>query len=433
MDNYYHTPEFRKTLQEFEGYIAKGACGYLDAEELTDLAEYYMSLGEKEKAQRAIALALKTFPGAALPTCFKARMVLLLDNDAKKAEEILEEVADKSDLEYAYTKAEIMIANQKAKAADRYLSQRMKDYMGDEEDFIIDCASLFADYDEYELAEKWLNRSTLTDDDDYKDIQARILMYNGKFDESQKIFNELIDRDPFSNVYWNRLASSQYMQNNISDSITSSEYALAINPNDAEAILNKANGLFALGDLEEAEKYYNSFLEKQPDNGAVLQEIAFLKSRLGKTDEAIDFLDKAEKAGIGKEMAMVTRGYIYLEAKQFEHAETCFHKALRISHYAPRIIFNIGIATYDTGYLHISKKLFSLLFEKTKDIDEWNEGYAYYARCCYVMHEDDEYAEALKIAVEKNPDEARFVLGDLYPKGTDPKDYPMLTPVGSEE
>lgn len=48
------------------------------------------------------------------------------------------------------------------------------------------------------------------------------------------------------------------MANNIQESITSSEFSIAINPDDEEAILNKANGLFFLGNVDEAMKYYKT-------------------------------------------------------------------------------------------------------------------------------------------------------------------------------
>lgn len=259
MDSYFNTSQFKQLLQNYENLRDKGICSYIDAEEFTDIADYYQMLGEPQKALEAIDMALKIFPGSALPLCFKARIILIAENNPKKAEELIEQVADKSNMEYAYTKAEIMLGDNKPQQADRYLKERMKTFGGDEEDFILDCASIFADYNEYDLAEQWLKRSTLTEDDDYKDIQARILMDRGMFDESERIINELIDRDPYSNMYWNRLASSQFLRNNIRDSITSSEYSLAINPKDEEALLNKANGLFRWATTKKQKPITNVF------------------------------------------------------------------------------------------------------------------------------------------------------------------------------
>ena len=100
----------------------------------------------------------------------------------------------------------------------------------DKDYFAIDSAALFFDYGVVYLAEQWLKRSEDTDCAEYKEQAARIFMEKGEYEESKKLLNELIDSDPFSIHYWNALASSQFFNNNIEDSIQSSEYSIAINP-----------------------------------------------------------------------------------------------------------------------------------------------------------------------------------------------------------
>jgi hypothetical protein len=45
------------------------------------------------------------------------------------------------------------------------------------------------------------------------------------------------------------------------------------------------------------------------------------------------------------------------------------------------------------------------------------------ALCCKDLKKDDEFMEYLKLACEKNPKEARRVLGSLFPKDIKSKDY----------
>ena len=75
------------------------------------------------------------------------------------------------------------------------------------------------------------------------------------------------------------------MSNRINDSITSSEYSIAINPNDEEALLNKANGLFSLGNFKEALKFYERFHQLCPDEGAATMFIGNCLLNIGKTEE----------------------------------------------------------------------------------------------------------------------------------------------------
>ena len=60
--------------------------------------------------------------------------------------------------------------------------------------------------------------------------------------------------------------------------MSSSEFSLAINPDDTDAILNKSNGLFGLANFEESLKYSKRYTEICPDeySGNMLQGMALI-------------------------------------------------------------------------------------------------------------------------------------------------------------
>ena len=104
-------------------------------------------------------------------------------------------------------------------------------------------------------------------------------------------------KTPFASPYWNQLASSQFLSNRIRDSIESSEYSIAINPDDEEALLNKANGMFSLGEYEEALTYYHRFnnLHRDDETGDVLIGITLIN--LDRPEEALVHLKKSRREG----------------------------------------------------------------------------------------------------------------------------------------
>ena len=442
---------------------------FLESDEYADVAEYYHKQGRNEEALEAADRALDIFPGALAPLCFKARFALIMEGDTKAARELAEEIEDKSQEEYIYLYTEILLSENK----DEEAAQLLEEYAEGCEDpdvYAIDVATLYMDYNRVTMAEQWLKRSNLTDDVEYKELQARIMFYNGQFDECERIFNELLDSNPYSSEYWNQLASSQFMHNNIQDSITSSEFSLAINPNDDQALLNKSNALFTLNNFEEALKYYRLFQQQQPENESAEMMIGITLLRLEKYDEALEHLEKAlllaEQNGnvanyeqtlqeltyleelmghperalyyvdlmeqhlkeekqpdkVLAKMAVIPRGYILLEHQHYEEAVKELQKAFIMAKGDPDVLYYIAIAIYDNGYYRLAYKLFRMLFLVVDD--DWSDGYAYYARCCLLMNDMGEFYRALAKAVEQNPEEARFALESLYPEGTDPKDYP---------
>lgn len=454
MDPYYNTQEFKELLNKFEQYLETQSYTYMDAEELTNLAEYYHINGQLDKGWKAIDLALNIFPGATLPLAFKARYALIYEEDIKKAKELAAQITDKTDLEYRFINGEIMIAEDKADKADKYFAE----YEDMSDDYKLDITNIFNDYGQYERASKWLKTVEDKETDDYKELYAQILVGKGMLEEGENLYNQLIDNNPYSSPYWNQLATTQMMRNHIQESITSSEFSIAINPNDSDAVLNKANGLFSLGNYKEAVKYYGQHARLCPDSetgplfqglcfinmieipkavscleeaeqraktpkafSEIYQELAYAHSSLGHVKKALSYIAKAKKTPCDPHQMEVLRGHVYLQNNYMEKALKEFEKAITGSHADRNILMKIAVSGFDCGY---QRAAYNILYKllKTAD-DDWTDGYAYLARCSYELNKMSTYKWAVGKAVEKNPEEARYVLNDLYPDGTEPEDY----------
>ena len=258
---YFESEDFREILEKYETSVKSGQSLYMDADDLADIADFYQYNGRMEEAENAIELALQYNPDAIGPLLYKAREALAA-SDFKKAREYAEHIKATDTLEALYFEGEILICEGRVEQADQLFREQLKEMMPDEQmDYVYDVANVFSDYNIYDKAFEWMARSQGDNSEDFKELMARILFGLGKYKDSERIFNELIDSDPYSAPYWNRLAATQFMSNKIHDSITSSEYSIAINPNDTEATLNKANGLYCLGNYEEAQKYYQRYGE----------------------------------------------------------------------------------------------------------------------------------------------------------------------------
>ncbi len=77
------------------------------------------------------------------------------------------------------------------------------------------------------------------------------------------------------------------MNEEYSDAITSSEYAIAIDPNDPDAVSSKASGLFRLGNYEEALKYYKKYSELEPDDEFGLLHQGVCLVNMNRNEEAL--------------------------------------------------------------------------------------------------------------------------------------------------
>lgn len=440
---------------------------YLEADDLIDIAEYYQSKGEYKKAIAAADYAISIFPGATSPLLFRSRMSLIYEKNSQKANEWADKIEDKTDLDYYYLKAEILIADNHEKLADKYLEEIFENISQDEHDeFCLDIANLYIDYNLYKYAKKWMNCANKKNYTLYQEIDAQIASSEGNYVKSKKIYNKILDKDPYNNIYWNKLATVQYLSNEIDDSIASCEYAIAIDPNDFEAYFNKANALFYLHKYEEALKNYKKVAELNPNDetGEMFQGITL--SSMSKFEESISHLEKAEKLldksspnriEILKQLAynydqvgntelsykyikkalnidptnpdlLVLEGHMDLENGKVDEAKSVFEKAINMSINSEEVMLHIALSFYDNGYTNASYKLLNTLVHIHQSHEStpsyvWKEIWIYLALCALTLHDHDRIPDFLVKAVENDSEKSKTILGPFFPEKLEPEDY----------
>lgn len=456
---YFETEEFKQLLQQYEESVRSGHRTYMDADDLADIADYYHFEGRFSEADDAVNFALQLNPEAIGPLLYKSREAIS-HSDFSLAREFAERIRLQDNTEYLYLQGEILIAEGNTAEADQMFRKHFIEVSPDEHiDYVYDVANLFSEYNQFEKAFEWIARSQGDDSDDFKELMARTFFGLGKYKESEQLFDELIDHDPYSKKYWNALASAQFMNEDYDASITSSEYALAIDPDDAESLLSKANGLYRLENFEAALSYFEKYTEKvdfdefgylhqgtclinmgryeeaitrlekaeevSPADSQYLpeifQELAFAYSELKKPESALYYIDKTTNLDCDHVDMEVIRGHILMANNRWKEAEKVFFQAMSSSSNPQKTMLRILVSLYDNRYVNAAYNLFKKYFNFVEH--DWNEGYAYMALCCWDLHKDQEFMDYLKIAVEKNPRETKLVLGNLFPKGLQPGDY----------
>ena len=459
-DDYFDSEEFQNILNNYEESVKSGHAPYMDADDLTDIADYYHFTGNDEQASEVIDYALSLYPSATLPNVFKARECLT-EGAINTAREYIENIESKEDPEYHYMQAELLMAQDQVEEADTYLRQYFKTIPADEyQDFVMDVANIYFDYGLNDKAYEWMMRTKGDDSNDFKELMARTLFGLGKYKDSERIFNELIDKNPYSKRYWNALSNTQFMNEDFSGAITSSEYAIAIDPDDPEGVINKANALYRLGNYEEAIRYYDRYGEiSSPDEFSLLhkgsslvnlnkhekalpvlelalaicprdsqflpqayQELAFCYSALGRLDEALDCINRTRDIDCDHIDMLVLKGHILLENDKNQEAEEVFKNAIIRSDNDPTVIMRIIVSLYDNKYVKAAYEMFKKFFSLVVN-EQYDQGYSYMALCCWDLGYTEEFLMYLRIATERNPREARLVLGHLFPEDMAAKEY----------
>lgn len=481
MDQYYKSQEFLDILALYENMRDNGAAGFLDAADYADVAEYYLAQGNDARAKEAARCGTEVFPTSLPPLAVLAR-IELSHGRISEAAEIIERAEDKDDLEYHYVQAELLIAKGDPAAADEYLSAL--DSEDDPDDIALDICAIFIDHNEFQLARKWLDKVKDRSKVDVQDFEAHILTAEGHFDEGMQKVNELLDENPYSTEHWNHLAGVQYQKGDFNSSIESSNFTLAIEPNNAEAILNKANAFYALKNYEKALGFYEQFLKLRPDNLVahyyhgvtlmflkrrqealtvlkkalemalrgckkgdntsedylvdIMHEVVFILDELHDLQQAQQLLDKAIRTIEHRRELDEDRAELYLCK-----AKVCFFQLdgngaidsldqAQRAYNAPVTYVRMTAVIYECGF---PDRAFTLLASQllSETGQTWTTGHAYLALYAHALGEKEVFEKMVSLAVKLNPEEAQQVLGDYYPPGTLVKDYPTTTPISPEE
>ena len=124
-----------------------------------------------------------------------------------------------------------------------------------------------------------------------------------------------IERMPYDTHAWLQLAEAYLWLGNFKDALEATDYVLAINEDDAEALLMRANILFEDGQTGMAHKYYTHFLRYFPRDTKTLYLDGQCLTELEDYEKATE---QFKKASVQADEYM--RGYV------FSYLAYCYYK-----------------------------------------------------------------------------------------------------------
>ncbi|MBO4800415.1 MAG: tetratricopeptide repeat protein [Bacteroidaceae bacterium] len=294
---YFEDPEFKEILEKYEAAKELGMSVYMDADELTDVAEYYsMVCHDDESADEVIDLALQLHPDAVDPQIFRARK-FMRDGDINKARQLCDLIDDQKNREVIFLRAELLLQEQKNEQALQYLLLVADSVEEDQDFFFYDSAYIFIDYQDYtsakcladkleEMAPKWFKTW---------EVMADIHLGLDHFQEALPYINRMLDVDPFYVDAWNWSCEAYTGLNQYGKAIESADYALAIEPQNERALQLKAWCLLQQENYEQAHELYQQLQRMNPEYEPHVFHDSFCLFDLGDLQGALQLVEKAEQ------------------------------------------------------------------------------------------------------------------------------------------
>ena len=393
-NKYYQSRHFLRLLHRYEKAIAEGQTPYMEADELTDIAEYYMTGKQDAKANQAIKAAIDMHPDSVDPQIFLARQRLYY-GQLDEARDIIDAITEQDDQEVIYIRAELLIKEGHADKASDFLLLQMDAMQDCLDTYLYDCVSIFMDYDKWELAGQWLEhlKSAYPTHPRGPIMEAEIDMGLDDYEDAYTLLKEILEKEPYDSEAWNLLAETCIALEKFTEALEAADFALAINPKDSNAVLMKANAFMQADKMPEAIEHYKKYLISRPDDfrvqislaiclsseerykevlsvlsqaepsamelpekkselSQIYQLMAFAQCRLNKIPEALDLIKKAWDYCDESQRwrCALTEGDIYLQADQAKRAEDSFTYALEKCGDKGETLFNIALSYGNAGY-----------------------------------------------------------------------------------
>lgn len=299
LSDYLNDPDFVHALHQYEAMMAGGPPVYLDADELTDIAEFYlMNKDDEERALRCNEYALSLYPTATAPLIFQARQYLLKD-DLDTTQRLCDAIPEQNHREVLFLNAEIMVRRDQLDEAVHYILQRGKLIDDDYDYYLYDAAYIFIDYNAFAQALALAQQLNAFAPDWYKtwEIMADSLLGLSRFGKALPYINKMLDADPFSIDTWNWAAEAYAGTEQYEKAVDATEYALAIEPGNTRALQLKGHAFLHMELYEQAIDIYNRVLDIEPNDESTMAFMAYAYLCLDQLDRAEEMILEAEKVG----------------------------------------------------------------------------------------------------------------------------------------
>lgn len=461
--SFFQEEEFKKNLALYEQMIQGGRPVYLEADELTDIAEYYLIKNQKDKAMKCIEYALNIHPDSVDPMIFLARQKMF-NGEMEAARTIRDSITDQNDREVIFLNAELLLREGKEDEAHMYLQQ-----WGEAEEkeefplFAYDCACLFVDYGILKYAVQW-NETALNlepDNDKFLRLKADILLAANRPQQAIDLLNKLLDNDPYNVGAWHTLGEAYFATENYAKTLDTADFALAINEHDDYALMLKANCYFHQQRFEEAHRLYTAYLNEWKTNELpylfdgiclltleryedalrqllhaeeiaqgysqeqlhIYVNIAETYSALHNVEKAFEYIEKALTVNPDYD-ADLYRGHIMMENNRREEGLAYYERFVSQHHNPSEAHFFTAVSLTENKEYEEARKHFRLVREQDFSADgKGRKVNAYMAFCALMQNRFQEFLFHLEKACKEDLDSLEITVGKYIPDEVPPEDF----------
>ncbi len=337
---------------------------YFDADEIDEIAEFYESNAFLDNALNAIEFGLKMHPGNEALRLRQARYLMYLGR-VDDSQRVMQELVNFG-MEATLIRAELKFMGENVEEGHQILLALL-DRSDVQEDVCFDALDIYADYNRFDEMGEFVERAVkvLPNSRELLRELATTCEERGDYNRAITIYNQLIDKDPYSIYDWFSLAKVEAMLKHYDKAIDACDFALAVKEDDESVISFKGYCYYDSGqyheaieqfkefaavttekavayeligecyvkleDNENALKYFHQALDLDPSNSNICYQLATCHYDLGNIPQAIICLQDTLRLDERDDEAHSFLGEIYLQQGEYELSYQYFTRSLELN------------------------------------------------------------------------------------------------------
>lgn len=330
--NQYESEDFQKLLSRYETAKRKGVFCYLDTDDFVSLSDYYLDNDSSDEALRAVDEGLKQHPGDEYLLVVRAGVLVYLHRFGQ-ALKIVSGLDAEKNFDVYYLQAQLAYAiDDDKKRSERlfrtWLEEVEADWRYGEQpgtnslDFNADDDEDLDEIDPEEAEEEvrsayihiMTSYTDLADHEHEKEVRKWIEEYLDRFkplgayeadkslaevcrnedlmDLAVRVYTAMLDHDPYTPHAWTMLSAAYNLLEKYDEALNAADYALAVDPEDSDAVRLRAHSLYNQGRYEEALPVFEDFVSITNSHTEDVC-IAYCCAQVGDKKKAVDYLRSA--------------------------------------------------------------------------------------------------------------------------------------------
>lgn len=289
--------ELQDLIRRYEQTLADNKSVYFDADQFSDIAEYYDNIGDIDAARDLLEIALKIHPESESLLLKKAK-IFVYDNEYEQALHLLNIVFSGYDYDLYMVKIECFLQLSRYEEAMELVSDILDNE--ENEDFhttLADLGFLYIEADCFTEAITFFEQSLNIDPENLEVLSDLSYAYEtlGNFEKAIDATNRILDIDAYSYDAWVNLGKLYSLKEEYAKAVDAFDFALTINDNDINIIKLKAHCLSLSNRAMEAMIIFKELLVKIPEDTSLYLLLCECYANLELYSEALECLVKYEE------------------------------------------------------------------------------------------------------------------------------------------